>query len=197
LSDALGSTEVLTDNSGSTLAQYTFEPFGKTTISGSSASSYQFTGRENDGTGVYYYRARYYNPTLQRFVSEDPAGLAGGNNFYAYVGDGPSVFTDPTGLSPLAGRGCKFQVTRDCFDSSNGVRHIDYKLVTDSGGDPLGHIMLTEQLTNTQLAPPWGQSPGSKPNSFNDVIGNPFCAAHNCNQFDPTILSHFSGFEFA
>ncbi|MCI0417646.1 MAG: RHS repeat-associated core domain-containing protein, partial [Acidobacteria bacterium] len=39
---------------------------------GSSGNSAQFTGRENDGTGLYYYRARYYHPTLQRFISEDP-----------------------------------------------------------------------------------------------------------------------------
>jgi RHS repeat-associated protein len=38
----------------------------------------QFTGRENDGTGLYYLRARYYNPLFGRFLSEDPAGLSEG-----------------------------------------------------------------------------------------------------------------------
>src|SRR5581483_6382816 len=38
----------------------------------------QYTGRDNDGTGLFYYRARYYNPTLQQFISEDPIGFAGG-----------------------------------------------------------------------------------------------------------------------
>ena len=37
---------------------------------------FQYTGRENDATGLYYYRARYYSPTLRRFISEDPLGLA-------------------------------------------------------------------------------------------------------------------------
>ena len=54
LTDALGSTLALTDPSGNTLASYTYEPFGNTTATGSSASTYQYTGRENDGTGVYF-----------------------------------------------------------------------------------------------------------------------------------------------
>jgi len=55
-----------------------------------------------------YYRARYYDPKIGRFVSEDQIGLAGGSNPYAYVGDNPTTFTDPFGLydpSPPAGFG--------------------------------------------------------------------------------------------
>ncbi|MFZ3200580.1 MAG: RHS repeat-associated core domain-containing protein [Candidatus Acidiferrales bacterium] len=101
LTDALGSTLALTDGSGNTLASYTYEPFGNTTVTGSSASTYQFTGRENDGTGVYVFRARYYNPTLQRFVSEDPIGTGGGINLYAYVSNDPILLTDPSGRCPM------------------------------------------------------------------------------------------------
>jgi RHS repeat-associated protein len=57
-----------------------------------------YTGRENDGTGLYYYRARYYLTGLGRFVSEDPIGLEGGYNTYAYVGGNPVSFVDPLGL---------------------------------------------------------------------------------------------------
>jgi RHS repeat-associated protein len=164
----------VTSSSGSGLVQYTYDPFGNTTIAGSSTSTYQYTGRENDGTGLYFFRERYYNSTLQRFISEDPAGLAGGVNSYAYVGDAPSDFTDPLGLSPVPGRGgCKLRVVRDCFDPQNGVRHIDYKLVTDSGDNPQGTYYVTEQLSNLQLSPPWGQNTSPQPNSYNDVIGNP------------------------
>ncbi len=105
LTDALGSTLALTDPSGNTLASYTYEPFGNTTATGSSASTYQYTGRENDGTGVYYYRARYYSPTLQRFVSEDPIGIVGGINKYAYTLSNPTTYRDPSGLSSTTGRG--------------------------------------------------------------------------------------------
>src|SRR5437016_203574 len=59
------------------------------------------SGRENDGTGVYFYRSRYYSPSLQRFVSEDPIGTAGGINLYAYVGNDPILLTDPTGRCPM------------------------------------------------------------------------------------------------
>ena len=100
LTDALGSTVALTNSTGGTLASYTYEPFGNTTVSGSSTNSYQYTGRENDGTGVYFYRNRYYLPTLQRFIAEDPIGLRGGDvNLYAYVGNDPIDLLDPTGLT--------------------------------------------------------------------------------------------------
>jgi RHS repeat-associated protein len=70
--DALGSTLTLSDATGSVATNYSYEAFGKTTITGASSNPFQYTGRENDGTGLYYYRARYYSPQLQRFVSEDP-----------------------------------------------------------------------------------------------------------------------------
>jgi RHS repeat-associated protein len=103
LTDALGSTLALTNGSGSALASYTYEPFGKTTISGTSASTYQYTGRENDGTGVYFYRARYYSPTFQRFIDEDPVGFRGGMNKYAYALANPMDNRDPSGLWTFGG----------------------------------------------------------------------------------------------
>jgi RHS repeat-associated protein len=70
--DALGSTLVLTDQSGGVQTTYSYDPFGNTTVAGTSSNPFQYTGRENDGTGAYYYRARYYSPILQRFINEDP-----------------------------------------------------------------------------------------------------------------------------
>ena len=59
LADALGSAVASADPAGAIQTEYTYEPFGKTTASGiSSTNPFQFTGRENDGTGLYYYRAR-------------------------------------------------------------------------------------------------------------------------------------------
>jgi RHS repeat-associated protein len=76
LTDALGSTIALTDPSGAVKTSYTYEPFGKTTASGeTNANPSRYTGREDDGTGLYYYRARYYHPGLQRFISEDPGRI--------------------------------------------------------------------------------------------------------------------------
>jgi RHS repeat-associated protein len=98
LSDALGSTLGLVNSSGAVTASYSYAPFGKTTIVGTSSTSFQFTGRENDGTGLYYYRARYYSSTLQRFISQDPVGFRGGDpNLYAYARNAPTVWGDALG----------------------------------------------------------------------------------------------------
>ena len=99
ISDALGSVVALVDASGNMVTQYSYEAYGATTQTGAiSANPFRYTGRENDGTGLYYYRARYYSPTLMRFVSEDPIGLKGGVNLYAYVGGNPVSRFDPRGL---------------------------------------------------------------------------------------------------
>jgi RHS repeat-associated protein len=103
LSDALGSTVSLSDSSGTIQTEYSYEPFGAATTSGStSANELRYTGREEDGTGLNYYRARYYHPGVQRFISEDPIGLNGGINPYAYAWGNPLRFRDPLGLRPLS-----------------------------------------------------------------------------------------------
>ncbi|MEO5561284.1 MAG: RHS repeat-associated core domain-containing protein [Dokdonella sp.] len=121
LTDALGSTVALTDASGSVQQTYAYEPYGEVSATGASTNPYQYTGRENDGTGLYYYRARYYSPNLKRFISEDPMGLSAGLNEYAYVRGNPLSFIDPFGLSE------QNTVTR-----SNGT------LVIKTGGDYSG-----------------------------------------------------------
>jgi RHS repeat-associated protein len=99
LTDALGSTLALTDNAGTVQSAYTYEPYGETTTTGTAnPNPFQYTGRENDGTGLYYYCTRYYLPSVQRFISEDPLDfLAGDLNLYAYVGGDPSNYIDPIG----------------------------------------------------------------------------------------------------
>jgi RHS repeat-associated protein len=76
--DALGSTLALADGTGGISTEYTYEPFGITTFSEqANQNAFEFTGRENDGSGLYYYRARYYEPRLGRFAREDPLGVDG------------------------------------------------------------------------------------------------------------------------
>ena len=60
-----------------------------------------YTGRELDtDTGLYYYRNRWYDSEIGKFISEDPIGFAGGINGYGYVGNNPVGFSDSLGLYP-------------------------------------------------------------------------------------------------
>jgi RHS repeat-associated protein len=103
LSDALGSVIGLADGTGAIKTSYNYSPFGKKQTTGvNSTNPFAFTGREDDGTGYYYYRARYYNPDQKRFISSDPLGFGGGDtNLQAYVGNNPTNFTDPSGNIPI------------------------------------------------------------------------------------------------
>jgi RHS repeat-associated protein len=97
--DALGSSLALSNWQGNSATTYRYEPFGKTAAAGSSSNPLQYTGREDDGTGLYHYRARYYSTNLQRFISADPVGFHGGDiNLYAYVRNNPVLYLDPWGL---------------------------------------------------------------------------------------------------
>jgi RHS repeat-associated protein len=99
LADHLGSTNGLTDGSGSLTASNFYDSFGNGT-NPSFPSRYQYTGREFDPvTGLQYNRARWYDPSIGRFISEDPIGFGGGDvNVYNYVKGNAINRTDPLGL---------------------------------------------------------------------------------------------------
>ena len=100
LLDAVGSTVSLVAPNGAITGNFTYEPYGTSSQSGADDTTFRYTGRELDSSLIYY-RARYYNPRTSRFVSEDPIGLAGGYNLYAYVGGDPISNTDPLGLDAI------------------------------------------------------------------------------------------------
>ncbi|GID93187.1 hypothetical protein Adi01nite_25990 [Amorphoplanes digitatis] len=102
LTDLTGSTVALGDSAGALRAEYAYDPHGVQTRTGEATTNrFTWTGRERDDFGLSYHRARYYDPELQRFISEDPIGPAGGLNLYAYAGNSPTNATDPSGNNPL------------------------------------------------------------------------------------------------
>jgi RHS repeat-associated protein len=100
LADHLGSTNALTDASGIVTASNSYDSFGNATNT-SFSSRYQFTGRELDSfSGLQFNRARWYDPAIGRFISEDPVGFEGRSiNLFAYVKNIPLRSTDPYGLA--------------------------------------------------------------------------------------------------
>jgi RHS repeat-associated protein len=101
--DALGSITSLTNPGGTIANTYTYDSFGNVTnFTGTLSNPFRFTGRESDPeTGLYYYRARYFDPNVGRFVSEDPIRFYGGTNFYRYVRNNPARYGDRFGLEDL------------------------------------------------------------------------------------------------
>ena len=86
-------------NPGALPNSYGYSPYKGTVTVGpdSTNNPIQHTSRENDRTGLYFYRNRYYDAVLKRFVSRDPIGLAGGPNEHAYMEGNPTAKSDPTG----------------------------------------------------------------------------------------------------
>jgi RHS repeat-associated protein len=117
LTDHLGSVRGLVDNNGIIRQHVTYDSFGNrlveqhydtagAPVSASHAEAvdalFGYTGRDWDSdTNLQYNRARWYDPTTGRWLSQDPIGFAGGDaNLYRYVKSRSTSLTDPSGLSP-------------------------------------------------------------------------------------------------
>jgi len=105
LTDHLGTVREIIDNSGTVLNQISYDSFGRilSQTDPNAGDRFTFTGREWDpDLGLYYYRARFYDPATGRFLSQDPLGFAAGDtNLYRYVGNSPLDFVDPSGRLAL------------------------------------------------------------------------------------------------
>jgi len=144
--DGLGSIVTLTDQRGRVVQSYEYSSFGRMTAKGGEVKQpYGFTGREWDKEiGLYYYRARFYDPKAGRFISKDPIGFNGGDvNLYRYVGSNPINNTDPTGL-----------IVQKCFRPlRNAFTNYHQYLVVD--GVPYGYFQ-DSTVRRTDPLSGWG-----------------------------------------
>jgi len=103
IQDAEGNVAGLLDHTGGLVNEYDYQPFGTAeSVREGIPNPLRFKAREFDTeTGLYYMRARYYDPGHRRFISEDPLGVAGGINPYVFAGNDPINYSDPFGLCPM------------------------------------------------------------------------------------------------
>jgi RHS repeat-associated protein len=174
LKDALGSTIALVDVNGNIQTSYTYDPYGGTSVTGTSnGNEFQYTGRENEGNGLYFYRARYYSPLLGRFISEDPLGFAGDDdNLYAYAFDAPTDFIDPLGTDALQSPAT---VARTAFEVIEGGKESAATVAVEAaeigGLGAADAALLAEEIQDVQAY-----------NAENAAYGAELLAIHNLNQ---------------
>ncbi len=104
--DGLGSVVNLTNEIESVVESYFYDAYGVPRTFSIVGNPYMFTGREYESShNHYYYRARYFDPTIGKFLTEDPIGLRDGVNLTTYVNNNPIIYNDPLGnwafLAPL------------------------------------------------------------------------------------------------
>ena len=141
--DGLGSVTSLSTLSAGLANTYLYDTFGNLTAStGSFGNPFQYTGRDFDSeTGLRYYRARYYDSSTGRFISEDPVHFNGGGvNFYRYVNNNPTTFTDSSGLSPDC-KNCRIVVRCRPIEKYHGsvgmlgAEHCDARVIDANGAE--------------------------------------------------------------
>jgi RHS repeat-associated protein len=156
ITDALNSIVAVTNANGSIEKRNFYEPYGQTSTTGSEPS-FAFTGRNSVTRNLYYHRARFYDPIIGHFLSEDPIGFNSGDfNLYRYVRNNPLNTTDQLGLYG----------TNDCS-------YYDQRCL-ESGGDY--YCKIAPAYCNGEKFPNFPKYPDPLPNENNDFEGWARCA---------------------
>ena len=160
LSDHLGSTAITAYSGGSKKAELRYKAWGETRYTyGTTPTSYRFTGqREDAAIGLYFYHARYYDPTLARFIQPDTIVPDPGDpqslNRYSYAANNPVRYTDPSGHCPEgeAGQACREELERIqreygiTINDDNGLWTIEALHSVAAGMKALRNAMKNQHL---------------------------------------------------
>jgi RHS repeat-associated protein len=147
--DGLGSIVAMTDGLARNVQQYEYDSFGNQhDMKNRIKQPYGYTGREHDReTGLRYYRARYYDGEVGRFISEDPIGFKSGDtNLYAYVGNDAINNIDPSGLASYktveahAVVGAGLLEVECCTENNEGRKHLYVKICMGAAVEVSGGV---------------------------------------------------------
>jgi RHS repeat-associated protein len=210
--DGLGSVTTLSGATGAIGNSYTYDAFGNLVAStGSAANPFQYTGRDFDAeTGLRYYRARYYDPAVGRFISEDRLRFSAGADFYSYVRNSPLNLLDPTGQNFICpsfmpwckpytpappkhcehAKNCTMSIRCATTPNTHGQLHCTVTIGDGDGykdfdGEPSGNIVLS-RLT---VVPSEGDTPGGD-YFLKDVAVSCDCAQKEADAINAVILPY-------
>ena len=139
LMDRLGSVTGLADDTGTSTAVNSYSHHGQP--SAGNEGRFQYTGQVwIEEIGLYYYKARFYDPQIKRFLNPDPIGYADGMNIYAYVHGDPINGTDPTGLTVCD------EGDPDCEDEIIVVTRRVVIVVSELGGTEVAEHLFQDRF---------------------------------------------------